>query len=327
MNIVVDGFGTFLAKKGQRLVIKQKGLQKEFAIYKVDSVLIECRGTSISSNLVKELKDEEVNIIFCDKDKPIAFISYLERNPLLTKELLLMQDDNKAKVSKEIIMKKIFGQMHLLRGLKKTGLIDSIDSIESKFEDVNGKINTMSGNFGEIRNNLFALEAEFAQHYWVTLSLAIPPEYCFTKREKKGARDALNSCLNYGYAVLASRVLSSCIKAGLDPTVGILHSTIPNRSSLVYDLMEPYRAMIDRAIITLFTKKIFDVAADFNLQEFVLTKSGKEKVLSRTISSFEKIVEIKGNKQATEKAILYTCYNLRDFLLKKNDYFYVVTYW
>lgn len=324
MNVIVEGFGTFLSKKGQRLVVKQKNQKREFAIYKIDPLIIDCRGISFSSDLIKELQSEKINILFCDRDKPIAFINYLDKNPLLTKELLLMPETKKTTFAKEIILKKLFGQMAVLKSLKKTGILSDLEKEESAFEKIRVKISELGENFESSRNQLFALEAEFAQSYWGALSTAIPPEYGFTAREKMSARDALNASLNYGYAILAARTLNCCFKTGLDPTIGILHSIKEKRNSLIFDLMEPYRPLIDRSIITLFTKKIFDLELDFNFKEFLLSKTGKEKVIAQSVNMLSRITSIKNRETSTEKAILYTCYALRDFVSNKSKYFYVV---
>ncbi|MEM4710155.1 MAG: CRISPR-associated endonuclease Cas1 [Candidatus Diapherotrites archaeon] len=324
MNISIEGFGTYLSKKGQRIVISQKNIKKEFAIYKIDALLIECRGISISSDLIKELQKEKINILFCDRDKPIAFINYLEKNPLLTKELLLMSESKKILIIRELITKKINGQMEVLKSLKKTELIKNLDEEEKKFQKIKENLLTLNENFETQKSTIFSLEAEFAQNYWRKLSEAIPPEYNFITREKRQARDALNCSLNYGYAILTANTLNCCIKAGLDPTIGILHSIQEGRKSLVFDIMEPFRPIIDRTIITLFTKKIFDLEQDFNYNEFLLSKSGKEKVATQVLNTLKKDCIINNKNMLTEKAILYTCYTLRDFITNKKNYFYVV---
>lgn len=45
----------------------------------------------------------------------------------------------------------------------------------------------------------------------------------------------------------------ACILAGLDPFVGFLHTDNYNKKSLVYDLIEPFRILADRATVLLFT--------------------------------------------------------------------------
>lgn len=74
--------------------------------------------------------------------------------------------------------------------------------------------------------------------------------------------------LNYGYAVLESQVRIAIAEAGLDPTIGYLHANAPGRATLVFDLMEPYRPVVDRAVLGLVH------AYRFSPGDFVVNSKG-----------------------------------------------------
>ena len=57
-----------------------------------------------------------------------------------------------------------------------------------------------------------------------------------------------NHCLDYGYAVLLARVLQLCYACGLDPTFGVGHETAERATPLAYDLMEPFRPLVDARV-------------------------------------------------------------------------------
>ena len=59
------------------------------------------------------------------------------------------------------------------------------------------------------------------------------------------------------------------LSSGADPTIGFLHYTFKeNRSSLVFDLMEPMRPIMDRKVLEFLIDRTF--APD----DFILNKSG-----------------------------------------------------
>lgn len=64
-----------------------------------------------------------------------------------------------------------------------------------------------------------------------------------------GADDALNAVHNYGYTILRGRVLTSILGAGLTAGIGIFHHGRSNPFALADDLIEPFRAVIDRAVL------------------------------------------------------------------------------
>jgi CRISPR-associated endonuclease Cas1 len=82
------------------------------------------------------------------------------------------------------------------------------------------------------------------------------------------ANHPVNAMLNYAYGVLESEMRIATVSAGLDPTIGYLHANRPGRLALVYDLMEPVRPIVDRAILKFIQKRIFSPA------DFISSKNG-----------------------------------------------------
>ena len=57
------------------------------------------------------------------------------------------------------------------------------------------------------------------------------------------------------------------IAGGYDPARGMLHSSIdPDRHSFVFDMMEPLRPVVDRAVLKFVSEETFS-GADFILQQ------------------------------------------------------------
>ena len=54
-----------------------------------------------------------------------------------------------------------------------------------------------------------------------------------------------------GYALLESECLRVINSVGLDAHVGFLHEMTPSKNSLAYDLQEPFRFLVDLAVISL----------------------------------------------------------------------------
>jgi CRISP-associated protein Cas1 len=65
------------------------------------------------------------------------------------------------------------------------------------------------------------------------------------------ASHPFNALLNYGYGVLEGRVTAALRQSGLHPSMGVLHGRSKERPSLTFDLMEPFRAVVDRVVLDL----------------------------------------------------------------------------
>jgi len=97
--------------------------------------------------------------------------------------------------------------------------------------------------------------------------LQIGPRTMSWRKGGDNARHPINAMLNYGYAMLISQLRGQIIATGLDPSIGIAHGNSQNKVPLVYDLMEPLRPIVDRAILRFALSHSF-APGDFAINRF-----------------------------------------------------------
>ena len=68
--------------------------------------------------------------------------------------------------------------------------------------------------------------------------------------------------MNYAYTVLESELR---IRAIADPTIGFMHEGRDGSSKFVFDLMEPERPKVDRAVLDFVKQTVFD-PSDFTIR-------------------------------------------------------------
>lgn len=103
-----------------------------------------------------------------------------------------------------------------------------------------------------MRTPLFLAEARAAARYWSAFARAMPSDAAFTARRGRGAADIVNKLLNFGYWSLHLRVRSAIEHAGLDPAIGLLHTSRRKTPGLVFDAMEEFRQpLVDRVVLSL----------------------------------------------------------------------------
>jgi CRISPR-associated protein Cas1 len=95
------------------------------------------------------------------------------------------------------------------------------------------------------------------------------------------AYDGVNNIFNLGYEVLQWKVHRAIIKAKLEPYLGFLHSVQYGKPSLVCDLQELYRYLIDDFVIQ-FCQGLKE--KDFTVKSESVTrkKMGKREYLNNT---------------------------------------------
>ena len=85
-------------------------------------------------------------------------------------------------------------------------------------------------------------EGNCARRYWQLYFPAIG--WAATSRDRK-EDTAPNQMLNYGYTVLAALCHRSLLIHGLTPSLGVNHKPRYRSTPLVFDLMEPFRPLVD----------------------------------------------------------------------------------
>jgi CRISPR-associated protein Cas1 len=95
------------------------------------------------------------------------------------------------------------------------------------------------------------IEAQAARRYWAALMGAS------FHRDTDG--DGINGLLNYGYAVLRAATARAIVAAGLHPGLGVFHRHPHNAMPLADDLMEPFRPIVDLAVLRLADVGIAEV--------------------------------------------------------------------
>lgn len=233
---------------------------------------------------------------------------------------LYQNSDKRLKLGREFIKAKFSSTKLVLEWLKQ------------KYSNVNSDIEKETKQLDSTTQipQILSVEGRVAEIYWRELSKIFDPKYEFQTRQytnrPMGAADQINVLLNYGYGVLESRCLRAINSVGLDPHVGFVHEVTVGKLPLVYDLQEPFRWLVDVAIIKalekhLFDKKDFIRTENYNLK---LSAQGAKKLVKELEKQFNDKVSY-GNDYSWDYVIflkarelaLYISGKRRQFSLKE----------
>jgi CRISPR-associated protein Cas1 len=179
------------------------------------------------------------------------------------------------------------------------------------------KTHAMGDDPTVFRQQLMAIEGRFGAEYWGLLKLLLRDGIEFPGRERRGAKDLVNSLLNYGYAILGGHVLNAITRSGLNPTTSFLHSYQSGKPTLVYDLQEEFRAdAVDRVVISLLDRGS-TVTQD---ADGLLDKASREKLTRAVLARLGTEVWHCGKQRSMEEVICLQAENLKQHLLGKRKY-------
>jgi len=140
------------------------------------------------------------------------------------------------------------------------------------------------------------------------------PAFYLKKRERHPP-DRINSLLNFASYLLYSRINALIRSEGLNPYLGFVHSPSDDYESLVADLVDIFRARVDRLIIKLINLRVIDENM-FEQKEgaFYLNREAKH----RFMSHFENELNLKSDvrKLSLKEQITLQVRIIKDWVLK-----------
>ncbi len=201
-------------------------------------LLFICGDYCLTTGILDRASKFGFNLVFMNPNLRVTKIipSKAEGNVLLRKKQYAYE---KTDIASHIISNKIHNQNELLkqRRHKTDEEKDVIKKLAQFEEDVLKP--------GLSVQEIMGIEGISAKLYFQTLFKA----YSWTARRPRVKYDITNCLLDIGYTILFNVINSLLEMYGFDVYVGILHTQFFHRKSLVCDLEEPFRPIIDGALI------------------------------------------------------------------------------
>jgi CRISPR-associated protein Cas1 len=279
-ELIVDRFGAFLGRHSERLRVSVKGkLVEERPFYGLEHILVASGGVSLSSDLVQDCAEHGIPISFISRTgRPYARLmapGLVGTVKTRREQLLAYLDGRGVALAKAFSSGKVRNQAVLVKYMSKyrketdAALYDKARETAAALEEFAGRIGKVrASTVDEARQELLTLEAHAAKAYWEAAGDLLIADVEWEGRETRGARDLVNSALNYGYGILYCQAERAIVLAGLDPYAGFLHADRAGKPSLVLDLVEEFRQMaVDRAIFGLLNKGVKLEMEDGRLSE------------------------------------------------------------
>lgn len=339
-EVVVRTRGVFIGKNKKNLVVKKKGVKLfDFPLEKLETLNITAKGITISSDIIMYCSDMKVPLFFGDGFGTPSFVLHnpIEGDPDLgLLQLQTLQDrDSALSIATKFIEGKIRNQINLLKYYKRsrannslfcTSVSDELNSMANVVKKLKSvKFNT-SKDYGSIRNKLMGHEADAAKRYWQLVKILLADDVPdFQGRKRKGAKDLVNSLLNYGYGFLYRQVWNEVVYAGLNPKISFLHAPQGEKPTLVFDLVEEFRPQaVDRVVLSMLTKR---ERLKVNKKSGMLDDKSRKKVIEALHERQGTAMKYHGEKILLKNIIKKQIRKLCLHLKGKTDYHYFIAYY
>jgi CRISPR-associated protein Cas1 len=239
-------------KNSNLAVIEDEKIINQISLFKIFAVFLSGNGT-FTSSLIKKILANGSSIFFLDINlKTYCVIGGETEGNTLLRQKQYKDDDNLDK-AKWLISNKLENQIKLLE--KRRDLKDkkNIKFLKESFDKID-KTKTEKELLGVEGNcSKFFFQLYFSKYNW-------------KGRKPRTKFDEINILLDIGYTLLFNFVDSHLRLYGFDLYKGFYHTNFYQRKSLVCDLVEPFRCIIDYSMYRLFALKQFD-KKDFEIKK------------------------------------------------------------
>lgn len=229
--------GEKIQLKNDNLVItnKENKIKLQISCYKIFCLFI-IGGFSITTGVIEKSKKFGFSIIFFTSSfKVYETINFkMEGNVLLRKKQYNTQLS--SEIAKALIINKIENQRDTLKQLRK---IENTEGILLLDENIQRLVKKNYNNY-----EIMGIEGICAKVYFNRIF----KEFDWKGRQPRVKRDKINLLLDIGYTVLFNYVEAIVNLYGFDIYKGNLHKEFYKRKSLICDIVEPFRPIIDYKI-------------------------------------------------------------------------------
>lgn len=211
-------------------------------------------------------------------------IGPVKGNVLLRKQQLELDDASKLLLTQNLISTKLKNTKNLIQRSKRDyPQIDENGKISNCVEILNNNLFKLSTETDiEI---LRGIEGQSAKSYFYIFDELLTKQredFKLSSRSKRPPLDPINAMLSFLYTVCTNDIASALECVGLDPYIGFYHTLRPGRVSLACDIMEEFRCLVERLVISLINLKVIQID-DFEKQTsgaVLLNDEGRKKVIT-----------------------------------------------
>ncbi len=213
--------------KDNQLCYKKDGKELNFSLEDVEVVVMENNQSSITSLALAKLAESNIAFFTCnDYHMPNGVLTPFfnsARAAETTYAQVSMKRNLADRLWQQIIIYKLTNQAEVLKKLKNHSY--------AKLKNLAKTVKT-----GDEGNK----EGIGAKIYWQEI---------LGRNITRRHENKINKALNYGYAILKGIIARDLAMAGFIPTIGLHHSNKLSQDNLTFDILEPYRPILDNHIL------------------------------------------------------------------------------
>lgn len=232
--LLVASQGDKLSFQNDNIIVKDKSghVKHQSTCYRLFAVFV-LGNLSITTGLIQRAKKFGFSIVLFTTTFKVYQIlgGRTAGNTILNERQYLYKEND---IGRQITLNKMINQQYALKQIryKNEYIVESIENISGYIDNIKET---------ESLQQIMGFEGNTARVYFK----AFFNNVVWNGRKPRTRIDMINSLLDIGYTILFNFIEAIISIYGFDLYVGVLHRNFYMRKSLVCDLVEPFRVIID----------------------------------------------------------------------------------
>lgn len=224
----------------ENIALEREGkIENQVSCHKLLAIFI-IGDCSITTKLIKQCRKYGVSLFLLSGsfEAYSELVATAEGNYLLRKKQYTQSAERDFKLAKQIVKNKVINQYSLLHAAK----LATEDGLENVLQKIGVAVDGQE---------LLGLEGSTTKHFFKLYF----KELNWIRRSPRSKVDQYNTLLDIGYTIVFN-VIEALLKLhGFDTYKGVYHTLFFQRKSLACDFVEPFRCIIDKALVKAYHLK------------------------------------------------------------------------
>lgn len=302
-ELVVSRPGAFVGKTQKGIVVKVGGQTVHQApLLNLKHIMITSANVSLSANVIAHAVKNRIPIDFIEHaGLPFARVTGFHGTSvkLQLAQLEALKNGMASELAKRFVLGKIRNQQNLAKYYHKyrkrvdEAFVREYTEEMARMEAIEEEIQRLEEvDHDTLRGKLFSIEGRSAAAYWDIVRTLLDEIIYFEGRVGQGAKDLVNSLLNYGYGILYTKIWQAVARAGLNPYISYLHVPQAGKPTLLFDLIEEFRPQaVDRAVFSMINKRV-----ELKMDKGLLAPETRNKVAAAVLERINTVEKFRGRE-------------------------------
>ncbi len=312
MQLIIHTAKTKISVRNKAFLVSSPRRSQQIGPHRISSIAI-WTHCEINAAAIKLAARHQIPIYFYTPPGELyarTCSRYMTNTAMLRrKQLLFYYTPGAVEWAKRLIRSKMDAQERLMLLYAATDKTHTRNALQA-WDGLRQKLDALDAAcIDRARKPLLGIEGTANRLYFAAMREWVPRNFRFTKRSRRPARDYFNAGLNYLYGMTYTVVEQGVHAKGLDPFAGFIHADNYRKPSLVFDLMEPVRPLIDKLWLDLLQENRMKPEHFTPVENgYWLSKEGKRIVIEHFNKKMHQRVKT-GNHYLNLKSYIYMLSN------------------